>query len=67
MTIQVVSSTGACHVTNDIVKAVIKAMQINDDVCGSPQNFLSILQYGIAREIVHCWNFGRAHGKGHCV
>lgn len=37
---------GVSQVTNDIIKAVFKAMQINDEVCGSQQNFLSILQYG---------------------
>ena len=30
---------------SDILKAVIKAMEINE-VSGSQQNFLSILQYG---------------------
>ena len=42
-TIPVVSLQSS--VANDIIKAVIKAMHINE-VCGSQQNFLSILQYG---------------------
>ena len=51
MTVQVLKvtvkeRTEQSQVKNDILKAVIKAMEINDEVCGSQQNFLSILQYG---------------------
>ena len=33
---------GGSAVTNDIIKAVTKAFQLNDEVNGSQQNFLSI-------------------------
>ena len=33
-------------VKNDIIKAVTKAFQLNDDVNGSQQNLLNILEYG---------------------
>ena len=37
---------GDSGVTNDIIKAITKAFQLNDAVNGSQQNFLSILAYG---------------------
>ena len=38
--------SGGDKVNNDIIKAVTKAFQLNDEVSGSQQNFLSIFEYG---------------------
>ena len=34
------------HLDNTILEAILKAMELNDQVCGSQQNFVQILQFG---------------------
>ena len=52
-------------IRNDVIKAVTKHLYSNDDVSGSQQNFLNILEYGnyIAKGIQCLGNNDRQHGN----